>query len=55
MEHLYACGETASTGLHGANRLGSNSLLECLVYGYKAGKEIADILRRNNARRRPIP
>ena len=32
---LYAVGETASTGVHGANRLASNSLLECLVYGQK--------------------
>jgi L-aspartate oxidase len=32
---LYAVGETASTGVHGANRLASNSLLECIVFGAK--------------------
>ena len=35
---LYAVGETASTGVHGANRLASNSLLECIVYGAQLGK-----------------
>jgi len=43
VENLYAMGETTYTGLHGANRLASNSLLECLVYGEAAGR---DILRR---------
>ena len=39
---LYAVGETAHTGLHGANRLASNSLLECLVVGRGAARHILD-------------
>lgn len=52
VQDLYAIGETASTGLHGANRLASNSLLECLVFADAAAQ---DILRKHAPAPQTLP
>jgi L-aspartate oxidase len=46
---LYAIGEAAFTGLHGANRMASNSILECLVFAKQASAHIATFLKDSSA------
>jgi L-aspartate oxidase len=50
--NLYACGEVAMTGVHGANRLASNSLLEAIVFSHRAFEDALSLVRDS---RRPIP
>ncbi len=55
IRQLYACGEVACTGMHGANRLGSNSLLEGLVAGSVAGAEASKSIERAKRELFPYP
>ncbi len=50
-EGLYAAGECACVSVHGANRLGGNSLLDILVFGRAAGMDITDYLKKNPGHR----
>jgi succinate dehydrogenase / fumarate reductase flavoprotein subunit len=52
---LYAAGECACASVHGANRLGGNSLLDILVFGRLAGKDIVDFVRENPYQRTADP
>ncbi|MDA3844631.1 MAG: L-aspartate oxidase [Candidatus Kapabacteria bacterium] len=48
LQHLYAIGEVSCTGVHGANRLASTSLLEAVVWGFNAGKDAAATYQEGN-------
>jgi succinate dehydrogenase / fumarate reductase flavoprotein subunit len=52
---LYAVGECACVSVHGANRLGGNSLLDIVVFGRAAGNDISEYLRENRYHRPPNP
>ncbi|WP_295526672.1 succinate dehydrogenase flavoprotein subunit [uncultured Pseudacidovorax sp.] len=51
---LYAVGECSCVSVHGANRLGTNSLLDLLVFGKSAGKHIVDFVK-NSGEHKPLP
>jgi len=55
IDRLFAAGEVACTGLHGANRLASNSLLECVVFSARVCERIRELLPGASEEELPIP
>ena len=55
LDGLYACGEVACTGLHGANRLASNSLLEAVVMAYRGAEAVCEFLDNRQKERIQLP
>ncbi len=55
LKGLYACGEVSMTGVHGANRLASNSLLEAVVFSERASINIKEFLKSNKSKIPAIP
>ncbi|MEW6334912.1 MAG: L-aspartate oxidase, partial [Thermodesulfobacteriota bacterium] len=55
IDRLLACGEVACTGLHGANRLASNSLLEAVVFAHRSFLRVADLISATQEDPIPIP
>ncbi|MDC0156291.1 L-aspartate oxidase [Verrucomicrobia bacterium] len=55
LDGLYACGEVACTGLHGANRLASNSLLEAVVMAHRGAEAVCSFLSKRKDKRIHLP
>ncbi|MBT3666910.1 MAG: L-aspartate oxidase [Opitutae bacterium] len=55
LDGLYACGEVACTGLHGANRLASNSLLEAVVLAYRGAEAVCQFLENQKEKTFQLP
>ncbi|MBP8985377.1 MAG: L-aspartate oxidase [Syntrophobacterales bacterium] len=55
IDRLFACGEVSCTGLHGANRLASNSLLEAVVFAHRSFLKVSELLKEVKDDHLPIP